>query len=148
MNGITDESVFDVEKRKYYIQTYEFTMLGFLIDEDEFEVSPAITRVLQVVEFEKKTTRRNKKKPIEETPGSQALFLIGNTTLTQLFSYVVDIKIGQTTNVQSFDVYINDDYYGSDLELIQINSGDILRLDVVKDNSSIESTIQFIDKVF
>jgi len=148
MNGITDESVFDVEKRKYYIQTYEFTMLGFLIDEDEFEVSPAITRVLQVVEFEKKTTRRNKKKPIEETPGSQALFLIGNTTLTQLFSYVVDIKIGQTTNVQSFDVYINDDYYGSDLELIQINSGDILRLDIVKDNSSIESTIQFIDKVF
>jgi hypothetical protein len=148
MNGITDESVFDVEKRKYYIQTYEFTMLGFLIDEDEFEVSPAITRVLQVVEFEKKTTRRNKKKPIEETPGSQALFLVGNTTLTQLFSYVVDIKIGQTTNVQSFDVYINDDYYGSDLELIQINSGDILRLDIVKDNSSIESTIQFIDKVF
>jgi len=148
MNGITDESVFDVEKRKYYIQTYEFTMLGFLIDEDEFEVSPAITRVLQVVEFEKKTTRRNKKKPIEEGPGSQALFLVGNTTITQLFSYVVDIKIGQTINVQSFDVYINDDYYGSDLELIQINSGDILRLDIVKDNSSIESTIQFIDKVF
>jgi len=148
MNGITDESVFDVEKRKYYIQTYEFTMLGFLIDEDEFEVSPAITRVLQVVEFEKKTTRRNKKKPIEEGPGSQALFLVGNTTITQLFSYVVDIKIGQTINVQSFDVYINDDYYGSDLELIQINSGDILRLDIVKDNSSIESTIKFIDKVF
>ena len=37
MGGITDESVVDVEKRKYYIQSYEFTMLGFLIDEDEFE---------------------------------------------------------------------------------------------------------------
>jgi len=148
MGAITDESVMEVEKRKYYIQSYEFTMLGFLIDEDEFEVSPAITRVLQVVEFEKKTTRRNKKKPIEEGPGSQALFLIGNTTLTQLFSYVVDIKIGNTINVDSFDVYINDDYYGSDLELIQINSGDVLRLEIVKDNPSLESTIQFIDKIF
>jgi hypothetical protein len=43
MGAITDESVVDVEKRKYYIQSYEFTMLGFLIDEDEFEVSPALT---------------------------------------------------------------------------------------------------------
>jgi len=147
MGNITDESVMDVEKRKYYIQSYEFTMLGFLIDEDEFEVSPAITRVLQVVEFDKTTTRRGRRKPIEEGPGSQALFVVGTTTLTQLFSYIVDIKIGDTTNIDSFDVYINDDYYGSDLELIQINSGDVLRLDIVKDDNQLESSIQFIDKI-
>jgi hypothetical protein len=35
--GITDESVNDLEKRRYYVQSYDFTMLGFLIDEDEFE---------------------------------------------------------------------------------------------------------------
>ena len=147
MGTITDESVMEVEKRKYYIQSYEFTMLGFLIDEDEFEVSPAITRVLQVVEFDKKTTKRGKRKPIEEGVGSQALFIVGTTTLTQLFSYVVDIKIGQTINLESFDVYINDDYYGSDLELIQINSGDVLRLNIVKTDNQLESTIQFIDKI-
>jgi hypothetical protein len=147
MGNITDDSVMDVEKRKYYIQSYEFTMLGFLIDEDEFEVSPSITRVLQVVEFDLTTTKRGKIKKDEEGVGSQALFIVGNNTLTQLFSYIVDIKIGNTTNVDSFDVYINDDYYGSDLELIQINSGDILRLDIVKDDDQLESTIQFIDKI-
>jgi len=147
MGAITDESVVDVEKRKYYIQSYEFTMLGFLIDEDEFEVSPAITRVLQVVEIEKKTTKRGRKQNDETGVGSQALFLVGNNTLTQLFSYIVDIKIGETINVESFDVYINDDYYGSDLDLIQINSGDVLRLNIVKKNNSLESTIQFIDKI-
>ena len=147
MGTITDESVMEVEKRKYYIQSYEFTMLGFLIDEDEFEVSPAITRVLQVVEFDKTTTKRGKRKPVEEGAGSQALFVVGTTTLTQLFSYIVDIKIGSTTNIDSFDVYINDDYYGSDLELIQINSGDVLRIDVVKTDNQLESTIQFIDKI-
>jgi hypothetical protein len=147
MGNITDESVMDVEKRKYYIQTYEFTMLGFLIDEDEFEVSPAITRVLQVVEIDKKTTRRGKRKKDEEGVGSQALFIVGNNTLTQLFSYIVDIKIGGTTNVDSFDVYINNDYYGSDLELIQINSGDVLKLDIVRTDNQLESTIQFIDKI-
>jgi hypothetical protein len=147
MGNITDESVMDVEKRKYYIQTYEFTMLGFLIDEDEFEVAPAITRVLQVVEIDKKTTRRGKRKKDEEGVGSQALFIVGNNTLTQLFSYIVDIKIGGITNVESFDVYINDDYYGSDLELIQINSGDVLKLDIIRTDNQLESTIQFIDKI-
>ena len=147
MGNITDESVFDVEKRKYYIQTYEFTMLGFLIDEDEFEVAPAITRVLQVVEIDKKTTRRGKRKKDEEGVGSQALFIVGNNTLTQLFSYIVDIKIGGTKNVDSYYVYLNDDYYGSDLELIQIYSGDLLRVDVVKTDNLLESTIQFIDKI-
>jgi hypothetical protein len=147
MGAITDESVVDVEKRKYYIQSYEFTMLGFLIDEDEFEVSPAITRVLQVVEIEKKTTKRGKRQNDETSVGSQALFIVGNNTLTQLFNYIVDIKIGETINVITFDVYINDDYYGSDLDLIQINSGDVLRLNIVKKDDSLESTIQFIDKI-
>jgi hypothetical protein len=147
MGNITDESVVDVEKRKYYIQSYEFTMLGFLIDEDEFEVSPAITRVLQVVEFDLTTTKRGKKLPVEEGVGSQALFIVGTTTLSQLFSYVVDIKIGGTINIESFDVYINDDYYGSDLDLIQINSGDILRIEIVKNDDLLESSIQFIDKI-
>ena len=34
MDSISDESVMDVEKRKYYIQNYTFVMLGFLIDEE------------------------------------------------------------------------------------------------------------------
>jgi len=35
----------------------------------------------------------------------------------------------------------------NDLELIQINSGDVLKLDVVKTDNQLESTIQFIDKI-
>ncbi len=55
MNDVTDESVLDLEKRKFYIQKYTFTLLGFLIDEDEFEITPAITRVFQIFETETKT---------------------------------------------------------------------------------------------
>jgi hypothetical protein len=67
MNSISDESVMDLEKRKYYIQKYEFTMMGFLIDEDQFEVSPAITRTFQLYETEVpyKKKRQNRKNPPE-----------------------------------------------------------------------------------
>jgi hypothetical protein len=146
MGGITDESVFDVEKRKYYIQTYEFTMLGFLIDEDEFEVAPAITRVLTSAEFDPNNTKRQKK-ITEESKSFQTnvLFVVGNNTLNQKINYTVDVNIGDVINVESFDVFINGDYYGSDLTLLQINTNDVLRIDVVKKDESKESTIQLLD---
>jgi len=146
MGTITDESVVDVEKRKYYIQSYEFTMLGFLIDEDEFEVAPAITRVLTSLEFDPNNTKRQKK--INEESRSfqtDVLFVIGNNTLSQTINYTVDTNVGSTVNVDTFDVYINGDYYGSDLSLIQINTNDVLRIDVTKKDNSKESTIQLLD---
>ena len=50
--NITDESQINTDSRKFYIQSYDFTMLGFLIDEEEFEVKPAINRISQVFETE------------------------------------------------------------------------------------------------
>ena len=146
MGAIADESVFDVEKRKYYIQTYEFTMLGFLIDEDEFEVSPAITRVLTSVEFDPTTTKRQKKiKEENSTFQNNILFVVGNTILTQTINYIVDINVGSVTNVETFDVYINEDYYGSDLLLIQINTGDVLKIVVTKTDDNLESTVELLN---
>ena len=48
-DAFADESVMDLEKRKYYIQKYDFTMMGFLIDEEQFEVSPAISRTKKTI---------------------------------------------------------------------------------------------------
>jgi hypothetical protein len=144
MGNISDESVMDLEKRKYYVQSYEFTLLGFLIDEDEFEVSPAISRVLQVVEFETQTTRRQPKKL--SNPASttlDVLFVVGNNIITQIFDYTVDLNLGDTENIDSFDVYINNDYYGSDIEQIQLNTNDVLRLTVVKKDNEKDSIIKF-----
>jgi hypothetical protein len=143
MGNISDESVFDLEKRKYYVQSYEFILLGFLIDEDEFEVSPAISRVLQVVEFETQTTRKQPKKL--SNPASttlDVLFIVGNNIITQIFDYTVDLNLGETDNVESFEVYINNDYYGSDIEQIQINTNDTLKLIIVKNDDTKDSIIK------
>lgn len=46
-----DSSPIDnVDGRKFYIQTYNFILLGLLIDSDEFEVKPAINRALLMTE--------------------------------------------------------------------------------------------------
>lgn len=142
MGGITDESVMETEKRKYYIQSYEFTMLGFLIDENEFEVSPAKTRVLQVLEVDTKTTKRGKNRNTSLPNVFDAIFVTGNTGLTQTFDYTTNLSIGETNNIDDFDVYINNDYYGTNVNEIMINTGDVLRLEVVKVDNLLESSIK------
>jgi hypothetical protein len=148
MGGISDESVMDMEKRKYYIQSYEFTMLGFLIDENEFEVSPAITRALQVFETDTRSVSRGKRKDIpNDTTEINSVFKVGVTSLSERFNYITDLTIEQTTNIDSYDVFINNDYYGSDVNLIQLNSGDVIRIDIVKVDTLSDSTIRIISKL-
>jgi len=52
LDRISDNSPIDtIDGRKFYMQNYEFTMLGFLLDEEEFEVKPAINRTILLTEF-------------------------------------------------------------------------------------------------
>jgi hypothetical protein len=142
--GITDESVNDLEKRRYYVQSYDFTMLGFLIDEDEFEVSPAITRLLQVYEVDvNKSRKETKDNTNPKSTETNVLFIVGNNTITQLYEYNVNLNLGETDNVDTFEVYINNNYYGNDVDQIQINYNDVLRLVITKKDETLDATILF-----
>jgi hypothetical protein len=141
MGNISDESVMDVEKRKYYIQSYEFTMLGFLIDENEFEVSPAVSRVLQVLEVDTKTTKRGKKSSIQKPNNFSSVFIVGNNTLSEKFDYTTNLLITSTENVDNYYVYINGDYYGMNVPEIQINTGDLFKIEIEKTNNLLESLV-------
>ena len=60
LESVSDESqISDLESRRYYLQTYKLQLQGFLIDEEEFEVMPAITRAMTLLEIEEPIVRRN-----------------------------------------------------------------------------------------
>jgi hypothetical protein len=52
-----------------------------------------------------------------------------------------------TSNVDTFDVYINNDYYGSDLQKIEITTNDILTIEVTKNDNTKESNILYENKL-
>jgi len=145
MNDVSDESVMEVEKRKYYIQSYGFTMLGFLIDEDEFEISPGISRVLQLLEVDSGNKRKQKleKKP-ENTKKFNLTFNYPNsvTSYNYTFRYTANVKFLNTKNTYSFDIFINDQFYGSNLSEIQVNDSDVVRIDIVKNTPNEDSYIE------
>lgn len=199
LDEVSDESIKDLEKRKYYIITYKLTLQGFLLDEKNFQVSPAISRHLTMLEV---STKRTSKRVEIEPPRPDNFdfnftFLPGITQLSEVFRYSADLKVvgkenlitcynflftantsntlyftpcssapsivsgitsgttstycvqggtfptfsnptGVTTNSttscgDAFSVYINGNYVGDDVPVIQINNGDTLVINANKE---------------
>lgn len=147
-DGFTDESAMELEKRKYYVQKYEFTMMGFLIDEDQFEVTPAISRTFQVYEADQRTIKRKQKK---QRPVELEIITLeydgGILTQDYFFEYTCNLYFDESVNVISYSIFINGQYYGDDVNEIQINTNDLLRVDIVRDGSSEIPSLKFSQKL-
>jgi len=144
MNSVSDNSVTEVNKRKFYVQNYNFTMLGFLMDEEEFQISPAITRALTLLEVNNKTGSRKATK-VPGRPDNFDLdikFTSSQTQKVETFRYTVDLLVTGTENIDSYDVYIDGSYVGSDLSTIQITDGDLVTIDITKITDGQESVLQ------
>ena len=149
MNNVSDESQMSMDSRKYYVQSYDFTMLGYLIDEDEFEVKPAIQRVTQLIELDT-STRKQRRNKYPENPDEfemPFLFVSSNTILTDVIDFTANMNLVSTDNVDTFDVYINGDYYGSDLQIIEITTNDVLRIEVTKIDNTQDSLVTYENKL-
>jgi hypothetical protein len=145
LNNVSDESQMTMDARKYYVQSYDFTMLGYLIDEEEFEVKPAIVRAAQVFEIDVSTLKQRKKQDslVQGEFDFNFLFVEGNDTLSDMIDFTADMKFVNSNNVSSYDVYINNNYYGSDVDVVQITTNDVLRIQVVKNDDNKDSNILF-----
>lgn len=146
-NNISDDSsVMEIEKRKYYIQSYEFVLLGFLIDENEFEVKPAVERLFQMYELTGDKSKKGKRKKIQN-PSSYSInvdFTGDTLSYDKTFYDRIDLSVINTINISNYDVYINNQYFGSNIIKILINSGDNIRFEITKTNISQDSKLELL----
>ena len=150
MNNVADESISDLDKRKYYVQNYEFTMLGYLIDEDEFEVKPAISRVMTMMEVSDGPGIGKKRKiepPNTDTFSNEFLFVSGTTVLSDVIDNRINTTFISSVNVTSYDVFINDQYFGTDISEIFLDTNDVLRIEVNKTNIGQNSILSVANKL-
>lgn len=152
MDKVSDNSPIDVlDGRRFYLQTYEFTMLGFLIDPDEFEIKPAVDRLLLVTEFvdvknyEKKFTNSSieTKVVIYVANGIQTVFGVGENIRNLFFVSINGVIqtqdlhyfwIGQTSRITFVSpppigstVMIS--YYAGRSNVFQDSYGNLLQLE-------------------
>jgi hypothetical protein len=88
LDKIEDNTPMDtLDGRRFYMQNYQFTMLGYLLDSDEFEVKPAISRLFTMYEFIKdnNSIKKQVNKAINITTvtfvadGLQTVFSVGES---------------------------------------------------------------------
>jgi hypothetical protein len=142
-DNISEESVMDVEKRRYYIQTYDFTMMGFLLDEDEFKVKPAVERVFEIFETNSVDYKMKKRKRNPTSNEFLVDFSGSSVSVNERPYGNLDLDWVANHNVISYDVYINGMYFGSNLPKLQINETDTLGFNIIKENPTEDSFIKF-----
>jgi hypothetical protein len=150
MDDLQDESVTEIEKRKYYIQSYNFTMMGFLMDENEFQVSPGVSRTFTLLETNQRSDKIKKnRRALDNTSNFDLVldFPFGENNFTQEFKYPANLKSVGLDNIDTYDVLINGLFYGSNIfdnvdGVIRLNSDDVLSITVQKTDNTIPAKIQ------
>jgi hypothetical protein len=103
LDSIDDSTPMEsVDSRRFYIQNYKFTLLGILIDSEEFEVKPALSRIFLMNEFIQSSNYQKKyiNKTIDITvasfiaDGLQTAFSVGET-IGILFNVAVNGLVQQ-----------------------------------------------------
>lgn len=111
LDGIDDSTPMEsLDSRRFYVQNYKFTMLGILIDSEEFEVKPALSRMFLMNEFIQSNNYVKKyiSKSIDITvvsftaDGLQTAFSVGET-IGILFNVAVNGLV-QERDVEYFHV--------------------------------------------
>lgn len=60
LENISDESnIDDFENRRFYVQLFEMRLMGYILDEDDFEIVPTINRVATLVEIDENKVFHN-----------------------------------------------------------------------------------------
>ena len=105
LSSVGDESVVDTEERRYYQQNYQFQLQGFLIDEEEFEVTPAISRVVTLMGGE------NRNSKVNDTVSTKTKFEFGSspvdTIQVKIYVTKVNLSIIRSSNILNYVIHIN-----------------------------------------
>ena len=104
MQSIGDESKIDTEDRRYYQQNYQFQLQGFLLDEEEFEVKPAISRSLVLFGFDEKNRKKEKRNLGESNPDkvrTSVDFSASELIKSITYDYKSNITIQRLNNIAS-----------------------------------------------
>ena len=95
------------------------------------------------VNISSKPPRRKQYPENKDTFDKNLVFSPSATTKSLVADYTGDFTLLGSINVSSYDVYINGDFYGTDIEVIQVNTNDTLLFEITQDNPSEESSLLY-----
>lgn len=142
LNNVGDESnIDDFENRRFYVQPFEIVLEGFVIDEDDFTVVPAINRALVMGEVLETPVTPRVTSAVNESNGTFTYNVIFRPQANSDFSYVAeyDSKYTNIINVEgATNIFISVNgvqvFNGLDFNNnFIVNAGDTIFISVTRD---------------
>jgi hypothetical protein len=148
LDSIGDESqITNLDERKYYVQLFTIKMMGYLLDEDDFVVTPAVSRGIQFYEISEELFRAPYQINVDDQNKTICLNIIFNRGVS---SVTIPIEIDATysdsnfTNADSLIFKIN----GVTKTLpFSVSNGDELYIKVNKTDVSLSSDVEIIGTI-
>jgi hypothetical protein len=101
LETVGDESVINnIDDRRYYVQLYDIKMLGYLLDEDDFKVKPAINRAINFYEISEELYRAPYQIDLDE---EQKTICISVTFQRGVNAVSIPIDVAATYNALNTD---------------------------------------------
>jgi len=103
LETIGDESnIDDFENRRFYVQLFEMKLLGYILDEDDFEVIPTINRAVMLMEIDENQGRHITFDPMVRGNAVTYSFVFKpRSELTFSFTAQYAINFTQLTNIEN-----------------------------------------------
>lgn len=145
LEGIGDESqIDDLSGKRYYVQSYDMRLMGYIVDTEEFEVKPAINRVLVTTELDTKRVRPVAKFIKDDTEDDKTIKCViqflpkSATTIRFKTDNKTNFSTIETNNVTSYTIYKN----GNPVSIpFTVESDDTIDIAIVRTNSTAISEI-------
>ena len=143
LEGISDESnIDDFENRRFYVQQFEMKLLGYILDEDDFEVVPTLNRTYVFLELDEDKALQNVIfDPIVR--GNVVNYtIVFKPRSEQKFSFIAkyNLVFNQLTNIENITnitILVNGVQVLNGLTLttsIILNAGDQVDIKITKNN--------------
>jgi hypothetical protein len=144
LESIGDESnIEDFDKRRFYVQPFEMKLMGYILDEDQFEVIPTVNRVIGMFEVSDRKREVALKVKANKVNNTITLDIIFKPRTNNSFSFVAeyDMKltyISNVDNITNIKITVNgqEKINGISINGTQefiVNAGETVFIDVDKD---------------
>ena len=142
LESVGDESnIDDLDNRRFYVQLFEIKLLGYLLDEDDFEIVPTLNRTLVVTEVDDNVLNPNVKySPVVENNEITATFefaagSINDFAFTQQFNATFTSLLN-ISNIYRITIGVNNSIVFDGIVMtspIVMNANDIITIRIYKD---------------
>jgi len=141
LDDISDATNYDINERKFYVQEFTINLTGYILLEEDFEITPAVTRAR--INYNISDITPNKKKETtsclklieynEDNTIYGNLMLKNSSTILKIY-FTKNTAIESVTNqynILSYEFLVND--VKNDILPLVLNKGDILTIKILKE---------------